>query len=62
MSIKQNFEDAAVAYHRAHKAWKEAPEGLLKVATKQARGQALSEFIAAGDLFVPLYEKKPPER
>lgn len=59
MSIKKNFVDAAVAYHQAHKAWKKAPDGPLKVETKQARGDALSAFITAGDLFVPQHENPP---
>lgn len=62
MSIKQNFDDAAVAFHQAHKAWKATPDGPLKVELKRLRGMALSKFIEAGDLFVPLYEKKPAER
>lgn len=57
MSIKQNFEDASVAFHQAHKAWKAAPDGPLKVETKRARGQALSALVTAGDLFVPQYQK-----
>lgn len=60
MSIKTNFDDAAVTFYRAHKAWKAAPDGPLKVETKRARGTALSEFIAAGDLFVPLLVKPAP--
>lgn len=61
MSIKQHFDDAAIAYYRAHKAWKAAPEGPLKVEKKKVRGTALSAFITAGDLHVSV-EKKPPER
>jgi hypothetical protein len=59
MSIKKNFLDASVGFYLAHKAWKAAPDGPLKVATKQARGQALSELITAGDLHVPKHEKPP---
>jgi hypothetical protein len=61
MSIKANFDNAAVAFYRAHKAWKAAPDGLQKVEAKRALGKARSEFITAGDLHVPV-EKKPPER
>jgi hypothetical protein len=60
MSIKQNFEAAAVAYQRAHKAWKDAPDGPLKVETKAAMKSAHSTFLNAAALFVPQYEKRAP--
>lgn len=56
MSIKKNFEDASVAFYQAHKAWKAAPDGPLKVETKRVRGQALSALITAGDL-LPQFKK-----
>jgi hypothetical protein len=58
MSIKKNFDDASVAFYLAHKAWKAAPDGPLKVETKRARGLALSALVTAGDLLPQL--KKPP--
>lgn len=62
MSIKTNFEDAAVAYLRAHKAWKDAPDGPLKVETKAVMKLTHSTFLSATKLYLPQYEKKPPER
>lgn len=62
MSIKTNFENASIAFYRAHKAWKAAPNGPLKVSTKLALDAARSELITAGDLYLPQVEKQQPER
>jgi hypothetical protein len=62
MSIRSDFEDAAVAYLRAHTAWKEAPDGPPKVATKTAMKTAHGKLLSMTKLFVPQYEKKLPER
>jgi hypothetical protein len=51
LSLKENALEKLVAYRRAHLAWKAAPEGPQKVATKAARWQARSELFQAAELY-----------
>lgn len=58
MSLKENALEKLVAYRKAHRAWKDAPDKSdAKADAKRERGKVHSELLEAAELVEPLIKK-----